>query len=208
MVSQVMYNNVNNHVDVGLMLSKFCAVESTDSHPGQVLQLSEDDVEINYRSPLGSGGFCTVYPVKIQNRPSLGTLALKKLRLAIVQNKQLCKVAAADLAREAKLLAELSHENIIELYGVRKQEDKNTDPASFFMVMDVLSDTLDSRFETWVKNRGRFKQTVPHDTVIRRVSHVALGIAKGMEYLHSKQIIFRYVPFTFQILTLAWISNI
>ena len=163
----------------------------------EVLQLSDADVQINYRAPLGSGAFCMVYPVHLRessgefntdNQP----LALKKLRHAVLQNEKVAKLATADLRREAQLLSDLSHENVIQVYGVRNHDENDSpDSCSFFMVMNILSDTLESKLETWTKNIGFFQKLVPPESVGLRLQHVAICIAKGFEYLHSKHIIFR-----------------
>jgi serine/threonine protein kinase len=170
---------------------------ATSPNNVEVLQLSDDDVQINYRAPLGSGAFCLVYPVHL--RESSGEFntdkppwALKKLQYAVLQNEEEAKSATADLRREAQLLSNLSHENIIQVYGVRTyDEHESQDSCSFFMVMDILSDTLESKLETWTKNRGLFQKLTPPETVGLRLRHVAIGIANGFEYLHSKRIIFR-----------------
>jgi serine/threonine protein kinase len=171
--------------------------ENEGEHPGEVLQLLDDDVQINYKTPLGSGAFCMVYPVHL--RESSGEfntdkppLALKKLRHGVLQNKKVAKLATADLRREAQLLSNLSHANILQVYGVRNQDENEAqDSCSFFIVLNILSDTLDSKLETWTKKRGLFERRTPHETVVSRLRDVAIGIANGLEHLHSKLIIFR-----------------
>jgi serine/threonine protein kinase len=172
-------------------------VATSSNNVKEVLQLSDGDVQINYRAPLGSGGFCMVYPVHLREpsgefNTDKPPWALKKLQYLVLQNENEAKSATADLRREAQLLSKLSHENIIEVYGVRKREENDSqDSCSFFMVMNVLSDTLESKLETWTKNRGLFEKLTPSETVGLRLRHVAIGIASGLEYLHSKRIIFR-----------------
>jgi serine/threonine protein kinase len=173
------------------------SVATSPNSVGEVLQLSDDDVQINYRAPLGSGGFCNVYPVHLREpsgefNTDKQPWALKKLQYLVLQNEIEAKSATADLRREAQLLSNLSHENLIQVYGVRKRDENDAqDSFAFFMVMNVLSDTLESKLETWTKNRGLFEKVVPAEAVGLRLRHVAIGIASGMEYLHSKRIIFR-----------------
>jgi serine/threonine protein kinase len=176
--------------------------DNEEISPREVLQLTDDDVQINYKTPLGNGAFCMVFPVHLReasgefktDKPAF--LALKKLRHAVVQNEKLAKIAAADLRREAQLLSDLSHKNILQVYGVRKSNQDENDAQdihcySFFMLMNILSDTLESKLKKWTKNRGLFGRLTPHQTVVIRLRDVAIGIANGLEYLHSKRIIFR-----------------
>ena len=161
---------------------------------GRVLQLTDGDIQINYRSPLGSGAFCKVYPVHLKHPQTheftLGPVALKTLKVALATgNKTDATVAIADLRREAEILGDLAHSNIIELYGV---SDKNkVEDTATFIVMDMLKDTLESRLENWSNSKGMFHKFTPAGVVTARLREVALGIVQGMEYLHSKNILFR-----------------
>mmetsp|Transcript_52969 Transcript_52969/g.158559 ORF Transcript_52969/g.158559 Transcript_52969/m.158559 type:complete len:424 (-) Transcript_52969:275-1546(-) len=160
---------------------------------GEVPQLSEDDVKIDFRDPYGGGAFCMVYPVHIREKTGdfdaqKPPFALKRLRSAVAENPSALKEASEDLAHEAKILADLSHENVIELHGVSKGD---VGMKNFFIILDALAGTLDSKLEKWSKTRGRFKQFMPQETIMLRIQDVALGIAKGMKYLHSQPIIFR-----------------
>eukprot|EP00567_Pseudictyota_dubia_P018127 CAMPEP_0197439012 /NCGR_PEP_ID=MMETSP1175-20131217/5845_1 /TAXON_ID=1003142 /ORGANISM="Triceratium dubium, Strain CCMP147" /LENGTH=428 /DNA_ID=CAMNT_0042968833 /DNA_START=125 /DNA_END=1411 /DNA_ORIENTATION=+ len=171
--------------------------DHSEAPEGGVLQLSDSDVEIQYRAPLGDGAFCNVYPVYLRGKSGKFEVekpfALKRLRREVVGNANALKAASEDLTQEAQILAGLSHENIIKLHGQREgQMDTCLQEGSFFMVLDMLAETLDSRLKKWSKKRNRLtKYAASHETIIKRIHENALGIAKGMEYLHSGNIIFR-----------------
>jgi hypothetical protein len=64
----------------------------------------------------------------------------------------------------------------------------------YFIVLDLLVETLDERFIKWQEQQKRAKLMLikRKDTYITaRIQEVAMGIAEGMEYLHSKNVIFR-----------------
>jgi hypothetical protein len=159
---------------------------------GQLLPFTENDLQINYRAPLGSGAFCNVFTVYLKhprtNEFTMGPVALKKLKRNVAGDEAKAKFAIADLRQEARILSGLCHENVIDLYGVSDKEQ--VEELDTFLVMDILKDTLESRLETWSKKQ---KMVTPPGIVSDRLQEVAFGIAAGMEYLHSNRILFRYV---------------
>ena len=61
-----------------------------------------------------------------------------------------------------------------------------------FLVLDLLSCTLESRLDSWRDQRCfPFHNMTSSKDMISRIEKVGLGIARGMEYLHSLNIIFR-----------------
>jgi len=159
---------------------------------GQILQLAEGDLQINYREPLGSGAFCMVFPVHLKHPHTgeftMGPVALKKLKAAVAKNERAAKIAIDDLHQEAKILSGLCHPNVIDLYGVSARDQ--VEELKSFLVMDILKDTLEARMEKWSKSK---KKITPPSTVTIRLREVVFGIVEAMEYLHSENILFRYV---------------
>jgi serine/threonine protein kinase len=128
--------------------------------------------------------------------------AFKSLSRQTMASAKQFNTGACDLAAEAFLLSRLSHDNIIRMYGVTSGSVAAAfqKPGSYFLVLEALNSTLHDLIKTWRAEishssvRDFFKRsnhgsTVP--TVGERVSKVAIGITKGMEYLHEKNIIFR-----------------
>jgi 23S rRNA U2552 (ribose-2'-O)-methylase RlmE/FtsJ len=76
--------------------------------------------------------------------------ALKRLKANVIGNDTLLKVAAADLAMETTVLSSLDHENIIKLHGVKSGNMiASLKEGSFFLVLDLLVETLDTRINRW-----------------------------------------------------------
>jgi len=126
------------------------------------------------------------------------------------------KIATKELANEAEILSNLDHENIIKLRGVSSERfsESYISGDGYFLVMDILSETLVDRLENWKRNakharrkRGVLKRTKnsvskkflkrkksDHEECKKlrtRIHDTVLGIAKGMRYLHSKNIVLR-----------------
>ncbi len=164
------------------------------------------DVEDFYfRRSIGQGGFSTVHCVFLKadgfnvatgkHHEAGQGFALKRLKANVIGNDTLLKVAAADLAMETTVLSSLDHENIIKLHGVKSGNMiASLKEGSFFLVLDLLVETLDTRINRWQmkQNRSIFQSNANKEAkTFKRIRDVALGIAKGMEYLHSMNIMFR-----------------
>jgi serine/threonine protein kinase len=157
-----------------------------------VLHLVWEDLFIGRR--IGKGGFCSVFHVSICPDDNLD--ARERVRQASrhyalkYANDKDSQDTAADLRVEAKLLSTLHHTNIISLHG------SNVDVQPF-LVLDLLCTTLDRKMLFWRdahrSNKRRLfrKQPQDHKFLLERVESTAIGISRGMEYLHSRHIIFR-----------------
>jgi serine/threonine protein kinase len=162
-----------------------------------------DEGDFHYGRIVGKGSFSTAHCVYLRSsnrnfrrgghkEESGQAYALKKLQPRVYKEKKLLKTAVSDLALEAEILANLKHENIITLYGVKEGDMiQSLKDGSFFLVLDLLVETLDVRMLRWLAKRRPVRAKIRSEGVRARLQDVALGIAKGMEYLHSKHIIFR-----------------
>lgn len=139
-------------------------------------------------SRLGEGTFADV---DLVISPSGDAFALKRLALNRIKSKSELSMAAADLAREVTTLIKLKHPNIICVHGLSGKSGS----AAYFL-MEVLQDTLRSRFKRWRSAPKKnscisriFKPDSEYEAMLGRIETIALGVARGMEYLHEQDIV-------------------
>ncbi len=171
-------------------------------HP--IIELDWQDIHV--QDILGAGGFSSVYKVSILPKKQMNdqdasssskhrenmchdnnTFALKHLDQKLWKlGKEALSSAASDLALEAQMLSRLSHENIITLHGTSRGGHPSTlfqDKRGYFLVLDLLTETLHQRITRWKKSKDR--------NVLHRLETAAVGIARGLEYLHKMNIAYR-----------------
>lgn len=163
---------------------------------------------------LGKGCCSNVFLVLTESKDQL---ALKCLDRRLIHNKIQFLDVAIDLALEAHILSKLNHRNIIKVRGVspknpaqsyNKAWETDTDYGYYFLT-DVMQETLQDRLNRWAKDKqthqkhqrrrmtwpGRFMKrnhsSVDLEKMLSRIETVAIGIAEGMKYLHSQDIIIR-----------------
>lgn len=149
----------------------------------------------------------TSTPVQQQSRR---TLEKKGSRLAVKFLNESCKKSsedycngAADLLLETQYLSTLAsypHPNIIRLHGVAAAGPDGFSTGAegaYFLVLDRLYDTLDSRMEVWKELERRKKATLTPDFELHlkalfvKQLHVGLDLASALTHLHKLRIIFR-----------------
>lgn len=151
-------------------------------------------------STLGQGVYSNVdLVVSAQSRKQY---ALKSLNAEKLSNPLEFIDAAHDFAREVILLSKLEHDNIIQLRGMMDRSYSQSfqeEGEGYFFVMDVLHETLKERLSRWradwktrcsLRNRlFSAKRGTAMDatrSMYGRVETVALGIVRGMRYLHEE----------------------
>ncbi|KAL3929543.1 MAG: hypothetical protein SGBAC_012161, partial [Bacillariaceae sp.] len=129
-----------------------------------------------------------------KSRKKGGYFALKQVTLEMASlNKVNYLKGLVDLSTEAKLLAALDHENIIRLCGV------SMDGFSDFIIIERLQETLSGRLKKWMKTDRQCKGITGVFTgskmkklaLDRERMTTAYSIATGLDYLHSRNVIFR-----------------
>lgn len=154
--------------------------------------------ELQRISLLGQGVYSNVHLV-IEPK-TRKQYALKCLDSSRIVDSDEFLDAASDLAREANLLARLDHENIIQVRGICSSSlsDSYLEGGNgFFFLMDVLDETLKDRLVRWRSDVSLFQgsrrclfggpKTVDAQRMRGRIVTVALGIVRGMRYLHEQQ---------------------
>lgn len=177
--------------DVSTMLSKQSKLQVVND---RVRPIMWD--QVREQSLMGKGAFSEVYRVEI-DEPELQNknCAIKFLspKITNVSDGDF-DLPAIDLAMEADLLSRLNHENIITLHGIYGGDLSTayTKSRGNFLILDVLEDTLARRLDRCrIKERRKFTNTVSNTKLIERIENIALGVAKGMEYLHNNGVVFR-----------------
>jgi serine/threonine protein kinase len=155
---------------------------------------------------LGEGGFSVVKTVVLKSGEEQGqTFAIKYLKRKVMAQKRLFELGAADLATESMFLATLHHPHIIAYHGISNGSIESSiasgKECGFFIVIDFLHDTLEHKIVKWAEDAnthsGGLLYRMSHDykhhrkVALQERLSVAWQIADVMEYLHSRNIIYR-----------------
>lgn len=172
--------------------------------------LESSDVSIGPK--LGEGGFCNVNQCVVTAGQEAGQeFAIKYLKHKTMINLHQFKHGAADLVVEAYFLRTLQHENIVTLHGFTSGSVETNvscgKERGLFIVIDRLYDTLEQRIKKMhraqekEKNGGgillsRVHQRRPEHAQRKKVElfekmRIAYMIANALEYLHSRNIVYR-----------------
>ncbi len=183
--------------NISLELEKYDALTAGHDHAEESV-IRRNWYELQRISLLGQGVYSNVHLVV--DSMTRKQYALKCLDAARIADSEEFLDAAADLARETALLARLDHENIIQLRGISSStlsESYQEDGNGFFFLMDVLQETLKDRLDRWRSDKSMYhssrrfifrgRPTIDMERMHGRIETVALGIVRGMRYLHEQQ---------------------
>ena len=158
----------------------------------------------NYSKVCFIGRGCYADVCMVTNSNTKENFALKSLNPKRIKDPETLLKAATDFAMEAKHLSELDHENIIKLKGICStsfsQSFTGGTEEGYFLILDLLEEVLSDRLERWRKDARKAsyetkwslaKPKLNIKKMYGRMENVALGIVKGMIYLHEKGIVMR-----------------
>lgn len=197
------------HAEVKSMVNSSRLVRRSD----RLALVNRQDLDVG--ELLGRGAFSEVREVRMKNNTT--TYAMKHLKAKLLSQADNFRLAAAELAVEAHMLASFDHPNVMKIRGwaangVASFNDGRHD--SFFLLLDRLDETLDQRIEMWQRNQNystvqnstssgnimtdiwrRFsavpaEQTLLCPTTMEKIG-VSIEIASALAYLHSVGVIFR-----------------
>ena len=178
----------------------------------EVPEIAHDNIRIGRL--LGKGGFNNVNEVVLLSKDGTNEnrYAIKYLRDSVMKRSDKFEVGSSDLVNESKLLQHLQHENIIKLHGISEGcvAKSYRNDRRFFLILDRLSCSLADKIKEWrldeqklslslsnlsrVISIPRFTGGLSERQQLRlhdRLSSVATPIVNALQYLHSKNILFR-----------------
>ena len=125
------------------------------------------------------------------------SFALKCIDPQHLKGKRDFSNCAIDIVMEAKVLACLSHPNIIKLHAVTAGSVSRafTRRRGYFLILDRVQGTLDERILTWADDESAMSKVERIVRLDDRLKSVVLGVVRGMKYLHKNMVIYRYASF-------------
>ena len=99
-----------------------------------------------------------------------GGYVIKHLRPSVMKDIDKFRTGAVDLAYEAKLLASLSHDNIIKIRGVSAgslaEAFTSDEKRGYFLVLDQVQCTLDVRMKAWRERQDAMRQDMGYGNLV------------------------------------------
>uniref|UniRef100_A0A914Y8S4 Non-specific protein-tyrosine kinase n=1 Tax=Panagrolaimus superbus TaxID=310955 RepID=A0A914Y8S4_9BILA len=130
----------------------------------QKWELRHSDIELTKR--LGAGVYGEVYRGKMKRKNLVIDIAVKSAKTAT-----LTKEGAKEMMREARMMRNYVHPNVVRIYGVALDDDP---------IMIVMELVRGGSLQDYLKkNAGKINDT-------ERLNNMASSAAWGLEYLHSR----------------------
>lgn len=165
--------------------------------------------DLNFGDMIAFGGFSHVYVLESFNKDSIlnneeaekegRKYVIKHLNPKLAVSPKKLVVGAKDLVMEAHFLSALKHENIITLRAWSAPGIQGFAKAGradgFFLILDRLDYTLAKQISYWreeaKQSKGLLKgRSDKQKSFVVRLK-VALQVAKAVDYLHDRRILFR-----------------
>jgi serine/threonine protein kinase len=142
-------------------------VEKITMIPKETLVIEDD--------PFANGSFGAVYKGHLQvAAKSFHPLMNPKLYSCPINSPAYNQVMN-DLQREARILQSMRHPHLLEFFGMVLENDRPK-----FLVTELAQRSLRDLMNSH-----------PNGMDLRKTSHIAVQMAKGLEYLHSNQVFHR-----------------
>lgn len=122
-----------------------------------------------------------------------GVYALKCLNERTTMDPNTFTTGAADLASEFLILSNLSHDNIVRVYGVSSGcvSEAFEESGGYFILLELLRGTVSDLLRLWRDDLKESAKSSRIPSPFDRIQEIALGISRGMEYLHQSNIVLR-----------------
>jgi len=193
----------------------FTSVKQKFKMQQQFLTIRESDISI--RNKIGEGGFSMVHQVKLRDtitpaEKKRDYYAIKFLKPKTMKDHKSFKMGAADLVIEANFLANLHHDHIVKLYGVKDGSiednilhgiEQQSNKLGYFILIEYLTDTLEEKIKQWNNQEQQqqltktcryinpyYRERKECDNLMERLK-ITLQLSDAMTYLHSMNIIYR-----------------
>ena len=124
---------------------------------------------------------------------------VKYLSRETVDKPALFIQAIVDIAVETRILSSIEHPNICKLRGLSSEDPYQ---EKFFLVLDRLYDTLESKIEKWARRNRRTtgfaakltdRKGMKQTSLMEERLVAAFDLSAALGYLHSRNIIYRDV---------------
>jgi serine/threonine protein kinase len=115
---------------------------------------------------------------------SISPYVLKRLRDRDDMSESQYLVGMRDLRKEAIILAELKHDNIIRLY--HGNCPTRTDPKNLFLVLERFEKSLDYQIALWDRHR-HISNKLYQDMITDQQRSISTDISSAMNYLHERK---------------------